>query len=226
MAIDAARVVRVRIKICGITRPEDAEAAVEAGADALGFVLWDGSPRRLTAERAEEIAAVLPPWIARVGVFVDAPLHDLVAAVARGRLTAAQLHGSEDPDYCRRLPVAWYRAFRLASAEEAGRVADAVVASGSRTFLLDAGGGPAPGGTGRTVDWRAAARIAMRTCGLSGEGAFRMVLAGGLTPDNVGRAIRMVRPWAVDVATGVERSAGVKDAALVRAFVQAVRDAS
>jgi len=213
---------RVRIKICGITRVMDAEAAVDAGVDAIGFVLWKGSARSLSPVAAARIAADLPPHVARVGVFVDEPGEALAAALRTGRLDRAQLHGDEDEAYCAELGVDWYKVFRVGSGTEPAAVAAVISRLGRRAFMLDTRSTHAAGGTGATFDWRIAAKISMRVA-LSGRP--RLILAGGLTPDNVGNAIRMVRPWAVDVSSGVEAKPGIKDVSRMRAFVEAVRAA-
>ena len=203
---------RVRVKVCGITRAEDAAAAVEAGADAIGLNFVDESPRRLRDDRAEQVAAAIPPFVARVGVFANAPA-DRVRLLAAGlHLDAAQLHGEESPEECARLPVPWYKAHRVASDFDPVILA----AYGRPIFLLDAAGAQR-GGTGRTFDWRVA-----RRCATYG----RVILAGGLTPENVGEAIAAARPYAVDVNSGVETSPGLKDPHRLRLFCERVAEAS
>lgn len=197
-----------RVKICGITSPEDALCAAEAGADAIGLIFWAASKRAVDLERAQAIARVLPPFVSVVGVFVD-ETPDVVRSIADAvGLSAVQLHGAERvPDWARfprpvlkALPVEAYAASPWRNARAA--------------ILVDAHDPVTIGGTGQTVDWEAARAIA----------ATRpMVLAGGLTPDNVAEAVARVRPWGVDVASGVERSPGVKDPVKVRAFVAAAR---
>lgn len=200
----------MRIKICGITRPEDAREAERAGADAIGMIFAPGSARRVTPERAEAIGAAVGPLLVRVGVFVDAPLDDVRALVERLRLGAVQLHGSEPPAYAaalrERVPVIRAVAFRegLTPGSLAAYPADAV--------LLDA----ARPGSGTAFAWDAAR---------AWRGHPRLILAGGLGPDTVGRGIAALAPYGVDVASGVERAPGEKDAARVRAFVQAARGA-
>jgi phosphoribosylanthranilate isomerase len=200
-----------RVKICGLTRLEDAELAVALGADALGFVFWPNSPRRMTPEAAGGITRALPPFPARVGVFVNAPLDEIARAVDVAGLSAVQLHGDERP--------ADYAALRrpLIKAVPLGDDEPAVLESlpPDVVALVDAAD-PRRGGTGRTADWARAARAAARR---------RIMLAGGLTPENVGTAIRAVRPWAVDVSSGVEARPGVKDPGRMRAFFTAVRQA-
>ncbi|HZN02099.1 MAG TPA: phosphoribosylanthranilate isomerase [Candidatus Polarisedimenticolia bacterium] len=199
---------RVRVKVCGVTRPEDAAAAVAAGADAIGLNFVEESPRRLTLERARDVAATIPPFVARVGIFAN-PDPDAVGRLAEAlRLDVAQLHGEETPGEAARVPIPWYKAHRVA----AGFDPEVIAAYGRPVALLDAAG-PARGGTGRTFDWSAAR---------SGARFARIILAGGLTPENVGAAIREASPWAVDVNSGVESSPGVKDPALLARFFDAV----
>jgi phosphoribosylanthranilate isomerase len=202
----------VRVKVCGVTRAEDAAAAVEAGADAIGLNFVEESPRRLRDDRAAEVAAAIPPFVARVGVFANAPV-DLVRLLAAGlHLDAAQLHGEESPEDCARMPVPWYKAHRV------GPGFDPALLStyGRPIFLLDAAG-PARGGTGLTFDWTLA-----RHCGSFG----RVILAGGLTPENVGKAIAAARPYAVDVNSGVESAPGIKDRDRLRLFCLRVAEAA
>ncbi len=199
-----------RIKICGITSAGDAHMAVEAGADALGMIFWPGSRRAVDVGAAREITRTLPPLIATVGVFVDASPDDVRDVADAVGLSAVQLHGSEQAVDWARFPRPVLKALTL----------DAYAASPWRTaraaILVDADDPVARGGTGRTVDWQAARAIA----------ATRpLVLAGGLTPANVASAVEQVRPWGVDVSSGVEQSPGIKDADKVKAFVQAVRAA-
>ncbi len=200
------------IKVCGITRVEDAVAAAEAGVSALGFVFWPGSPRWITAGAAREIGRHVPPGIQRVGVFVNQSASEMQATAGEAALDIVQVHGDETPD-C----VSWWprEVFRSASLEEV----DGTMAlwSAKVALLLDAADRQRRGGTGRTIAWARAAEVARQR---------RVVLAGGLTPENVGDAIRIVRPWGVDVSTGVEASPGIKDAARVRQFVEAARCAA
>ncbi len=213
---------RTRVKICGITRVTDAEAAVEAGVDALGFVLWKGSARSVPAGTVAGIVSGLPPYVLRVGVFVNEPAEALTTALRTARLDRAQLHGEEDDAYCAALGVDWYKVFRVGPGTEPSAVAAAVSRLGRRAFMLDTRASHTAGGTGVAFDWRIAAKIAMRAA-LAGRP--RLILAGGLDPDNVAEAVRLVRPWAVDVSSGVEAKPGIKDPARIRAFVDAVRAA-
>lgn len=218
---------RIRVKICGVTTSRDAATAIEAGADAVGFVLWNGSPRRIQVAEVMRIGLALPPYVARVGVFVDELRPVLVAAMRNGWLTTAQLHGEEDPDFAGGLNVDWYRVFRVSSGDEPGLVAGQVERFGRRAFMLDTRGSR-PGGSGRAFDWGLAAEISRRVRDADPDHGGRMILAGGLTPDNVATAIRSLRDaglWAVDVSTGVEMSPGIKDPLRVRRFIEAVRGA-
>lgn len=206
---------RARVKICGITRVEDALAAVEAGADALGFMFYPPSPRHLSLEAAQAIIALLPPFVARVGVFVDASAEAIRTTADACGLDTLQLHGAETPEFCRTLaPRPVLKAFRIRGPE----CLEALPAYAGQAWLLDSYVAGTLGGTGRTFNWDLAA-TAVRQGG-------RVVLAGGLTPDNVAAAVRAVRPWAVDVSSGVEASPGCKDPARMRDFLQAVASAA
>jgi phosphoribosylanthranilate isomerase len=185
----------VFLKICGITRREDALHAVQYGATALGFVFWPRSPRYITAERAADIVAGLPPTVATVGVFVNDPVDAVRATMERSGLTTVQLHGEEPPDYADKLAWPVLRAMRVEQVEESEWPTET-------TLLLDAIEPATRGGTGQVIDWTQAAEVASRR---------RVVLAGGLTPDNVAAAIESVRPFGVDVSSGVESAPGVKD---------------
>ena len=200
---------RVRVKICGITRLEDALLAAELGADALGFNLWPGSKRHVSASVAREIVDRLPPFVTAVGVFVNQPPTEVLTLAAEAGLAVVQLHGDEPWDDVNGYPIAAVKAVRLDGRESLANLHRYRV----RAFLLDAPGAEF-GGTGTTCDWQLAAEVAARS---------HVILAGGLTPDNVADAIRAVRPWAVDVASGVEASPGVKDPEKLRRFVESAR---
>ena len=200
-----------RVKICGITRLDDARAAVRAGADALGFNFWPGSRRFIAPAAARAIVAALPPFVTAVGVFVDAGREELLAAAALSGVQLLQLHGDEPPGLCAHLPLPVLKALRVTGPE----VLDLMRRyPGVAGFLLDA---PSAGfgGGGRTFDWSLAAAAAAQAT---------VVLAGGLTPANVAEAVRAVRPWGVDVASGVESAPGVKDHQLVSRFVGAAKE--
>ncbi len=199
------------IKICGITRLEDAEAAVALGAHALGFVLWPRSPRHAPLDTVTRIVAALPPFVIKVGVFVDPTADEVIHAAAGGGINVAQIHG-EVPAWARgRAPVPVLRAVHLGS----GGPDSIEPPIPDRTILLDAHDPERHGGTGQSVAWDRAREVAR---------SRRVVLAGGLTPANVAEAIGTVRPYAVDVASGVEASPGVKDHELLRRFIDAAKE--
>jgi phosphoribosylanthranilate isomerase len=199
------------IKVCGITRLTDALHAVEQGATALGFIFWSRSPRAVSPARAAEIIAELPASLTTVGVFVNEPLDGIRAIAAQTGITTVQLHGDEPPAYGDALEWPLFRAVDADGIEAA-----CAAWPEETTLLLDAIDPVRRGGTGAQVDWDLAAGVAR---------SRRVVLAGGLTPENVAGAIRAVRPYGVDVASGVERSPGVKDFDKVTRFVANARRA-
>jgi phosphoribosylanthranilate isomerase len=200
---------RVFIKVCGITRVADAQHAIEQGANALGFVLWAKSPRAVSVDCAAEIIATIPSYVTTVAVFVNEPLDSIRRAMDRARLTAVQLHGNEAPAYADAL--AW-PVIRAVSVDEIDSAVDAW--SAVTALLVDNIDPIRRGGTGTAVDWTRAAGIAKRR---------RVVLAGGLTPENVASAIRAVHPFGVDVSSGVESAPGVKDFDKVTQFIANAR---
>jgi phosphoribosylanthranilate isomerase len=197
----------VLVKICGITRREDAEAAVTAGASAIGFIFWPGSPRFVDPFRAGEIARALPPFVSVVGVFVNQSEAHINGVASVARLSVVQLHGDETPADAARVNRPVLKAVPVGAPGDEAWPA-------SVTLLVDAQDPVRRGGTGRTIDWPAAARLAARR---------RVVLAGGLTPENVADAIRTVRPFGIDVSSGVESAPGIKDHARLRALLETVR---
>ena len=199
---------RTRVKICGLTREEDIDAAVSAGADALGFVLWPGSSRAIDEARLARLAARVPAFVTRVGLFVD-QADDEIRRCAR-HLDLVQLHGNESPDDCARLDIPWIKALRMRDGIDLH--AEATRYDAARGLLLDAYRPGVPGGTGETFDW---SRIPANL-------AKPVILAGGLTADNVAEAIHRVRPYAVDVSGGVEAAKGLKDPARIRACLSQV----
>jgi phosphoribosylanthranilate isomerase len=218
-----------QIKICGITRAEDARAAVEAGADAVGLNFFSASPRYLPLPMAQQVSRAVPAGVVKVGVFVNPTLQQIADSVAAAGLDAVQLHGDEPPEFLAQLQTApWpprpiVRAFRPGLAGLTA-VRDYLercrrLQVWPRMVLWDAQQPGSYGGTGRTADWQLAAEFARD------RSLPPLVLAGGLRPDNVAKAIAAVRPAAVDTASGVERAPGVKDAALVAAFVRAAKAA-
>ena len=204
---------RVRSKICGITRVEDALAAVEAGADAIGLVFYAKSSRAVSVEQAAEIVQALPPFVTSVGLFVNMPREQLLAVLQQVPLDLLQFHGDESPAECEGYGRPYIKALRVRPGEN---VAAAMAPyAGARGILLDTFVEGVPGGTGAAFDWS-----------LVPQGVARpIILAGGLEAHNVAAAIRQVRPYAVDVSGGVEASKGIKDAGKIRAFVKSVRDA-
>lgn len=204
----------VKVKICGITDGEDAQVAVEAGADALGFVMYQKSPRYVRPDTARAIVASLPPFVVPIGVFVNEEPDLVRNLMDQCGFALAQLHGDEHASYCETLGRPVIKAVRVKDRSSLLAVAEFHGRAGVRGFVIDAFSDLAYGGTGRTVEWTLAAEIA-RT--------VPVVLAGGLTPDNVADAVRLVRPYGVDVSSGVETRPGKKDPAKIKSFVQAVK---
>lgn len=201
----------IRVKICGITNPEDALTAVAAGADALGFVFYPPSPRHVTPERATEIIRVLPPFVQTVGLFVNEALATINALADQCGLDIIQLHGEESPDYCAAVNRRIIKAFRVKDAASIATMAEYPAAA----YLLDTWSPTSHGGTGMTFNWDLAAQA---------TASHQIILAGGLTPDNVGNAVRQVRPYAVDVSSGVESAPGRKDPHLVQQFIREAKE--
>lgn len=203
----------VRSKICGITRIEDALAAAEAGADAIGFVFYAKSPRAVDVRQARAIIAELPPFVTTVGLFVNASrceLNEILEVVA---LDLLQFHGDETPQDCEGYHRPWIKALRVRPSDDLEAACQ--LYAGARGVLLDTYVAGVPGGTGEAFDW------SLVPAHLSKP----IILAGGLSADNVGQAIAQVRPYAVDVSGGVEQAKGIKDAAKIEAFMQAVKQA-
>ncbi|MDZ5741605.1 phosphoribosylanthranilate isomerase [Pseudomonas asiatica] len=203
----------VRSKICGITRIEDALAAAEAGADAIGFVFYAKSPRAVDVRQARAIIAELPPFVTTVGLFVNASRCELNEILEVVPLDLLQFHGDETPQDCEGYHRPWIKALRVRPGDDLE--AACRVYAGARGILLDAYVPGVPGGTGEAFDWSLVpARLSKP-----------IILAGGLSVDNVGQAIAQVRPYAVDVSGGVEQAKGIKDAAKIEAFMRAVKQA-
>ena len=207
----------LRIKICGITREEDAWAAIEAGADALGFVFVPGTPRFIEPGRAAAITRSLPPFVSRVGLFVNADPEHIRATVAEARLDTVQLHGDEPPEVGLSLlgSVRVIQAFRVQGPETLQRLPD--FRKSADAWLLDAYVPGTAGGTGARFDWNLAVQAR--------ELGHPLILAGGLKPENIAEAVRQVRPFAVDVSSGVESSPGRKDAEKIRELIGSARSA-
>jgi phosphoribosylanthranilate isomerase len=210
---NAGAYMSVKVKICGITKAQDGIVASEAGADILGFVFFQSSPRFVPIEVATGIIQQLPPFIVKAGVFVDAPTDLVLRAIGDCGLDLLQFHGNETPEYCSQFGLMSMKAFRIRNAGSLQHLTD----YGTEAWLLDAYAPDKVGGTGATFDW-ALALEAQRL----GRPIF---LAGGLTPDNVAEAVRRVQPYGVDVSSGVEKTPGKKDHAKVRAFIQAAKGA-
>ncbi len=205
---------RTRVKICGITRIEDAMAAAQAGADAIGLVFEPKSSRCVKPEQAVAIVRALPPFVTVVGLFVNAASDTVKTVLKRVPLDLLQFHGDETPEQCRRYHRPYIKAIHMRDdvnlQDHARRYADA------EGLLLDTAAADVAGGSGRSFDWN---RV---TAGLGKP----VILAGGLTPENVAAAVRTVRPFAVDVSSGVEQSKGIKDPQKIAAFIEAVKKAS
>lgn len=203
---------RTRVKICGVTRPEDGVTAAQLGADAIGLVFHPPSPRYVTADLAYRIVAALPPFVVTVGLFMNAEPAAVRAVLSEVPLSLLQFHGAEDPGYCAAFGLPYLKAVPMG--------ADADVRDYERRFaaaaglLLDSHGGHKMGGTGQSFDWTR----------IPAERRKPLVLAGGLHPGNVAAALRQVHPYAVDVSSGVETAKGIKDPELMRAFLRGVYD--
>lgn len=199
---------RTRVKICGITRERDAVAAARAGADAVGFVFWPGSPRQITPRAAARLGRTVPPFVTRVGVFVNASPAAVTRAVQDARLDAVQLHGDEDPRAYRRCGAAVIKALPLSSASDLRK---ALRYPADVTVLVDVRDPVRRGGTGRLANWTLAARLARTR---------PILLAGGIGPANARRAVRNVRPWGIDVSSAVEVAPGRKSANQIAALMK------
>lgn len=202
----------VRVKVCGITRSEDALSAIELGVDALGFVFWPKSPRSVTPDIAHQIESTLPPFINKVGVYVD-PTPDWVAETsAAGCLSLLQFHGDETPEFCDQFSLPYIKAIRVKDGIDLLQYATRY--RNARGLLLDTYTAGMPGGTGHVFDWALVPQ----------DLPLPVILSGGLNPNNVASAIKQTRPWAVDVSSGVEATKGIKDKIKIAAFMQGVKD--
>ncbi len=211
---------RTRIKICGITRLQDARAAAEAGADAIGLVFYPHSPRYLSAERAVEIRDALPPFVQTVALFVNPDAAQVAQVMQRVRPALLQFHGDEAPEFCAQFGVPFVKAYRVRSAASSGNDALEYLRPFSRAaaWLFDSHV-PEYGGVGESFDW------SLLPAASSASRDRPFILSGGLSRGNIAEAIRRVRPWGVDVSSGVDSAKGFKDAAKIAAFIAEVRNA-
>lgn len=199
------------MKICGLTRSEDVQAAADAGADALGFVLYEPSPRYVSAQQAGQLLKQVPAFVTRVGLFVDASEEFVRASLQQAPFDLLQFHGDESPEYCRQFGRPYMKAVRVRNQQDIEKaVADYPDAA---ALLLDAYVENLPGGTGQAFDWR-----------LIPEMDIPWVLAGGLKPENVADAVNQVKPYAVDISGGVESAKGIKDREKIQKFISEIRN--
>ena len=205
---------RTRTKICGITRLEDAKASVRAGCDALGFVFYKESPRYIALDAFKVIARELPPFVTKVGLFVNADPAEIEEAIRSGLVNVLQFHGDETPDFCRQFNFPYIKAVAVSSSVDLIQYAKDF--HDAEALLLDAYHEHLKGGTGQTFDWNLIPHSLSKP----------IVLAGGLTVDNVKEAIKKVKPYAVDVSGGVEESKGIKNSLKIQAFIKETQDAA
>ncbi|MBK7492444.1 MAG: phosphoribosylanthranilate isomerase [Nitrosomonas sp.] len=201
----------VRVKVCGITRSEDAIAAVQCGADAIGFVFWPHSARYIDPESARRIAEVIPPFICTVGVYVDPDAAWVEETARAAKLNLLQFHGDESPEFCNQFLQPYIKAIRVKPDTDLLQYAQRYGAA--KGLLLDTYAADMPGGTGHAFDWQL----------IPQQLSLPLILSGGLNPDNVARAIKQTQPWAIDVSSGVEASKGIKDEKKIIAFMQGVK---
>ncbi len=202
----------VRVKVCGITRREDALSAIELGADALGFVFWSKSSRSVTSNDVRQIEVILPPFINKVGVYVDPTAEWVAETSVAGCLSLLQFHGDESPEFCDQFSLPYIKAIQVKDGIDLLQYATRY--SNARGLLLDTYAAGMPGGTGHVFDWALVPQ----------DLPLPVILSGGLNPNNVASAIKQTRPWAVDVSSGVEATKGIKDKTKIAAFMQGVRD--
>ncbi len=201
---------RHRVKICGITRPEDALAAAQAGADAVGLVFVERSPRCIALPRAQAVVAALPPFVTVVALFLDAEAESVTQILAALPTAVPQFHGDEPPEYCRSFGRPYLKAIPMGGGVDPARYARRY--SDAAGLILDGHPAGEMGGSGQRFDWSTVPRLGRP-----------VILAGGLTPENVAEAVRIARPYGVDVSSGVESAPGIKDPARITAFLAAVR---
>lgn len=202
----------VRVKICGITRGEDAVAAVRSGADAVGLVFWPQSARSVTPEQAAEVARHVPAFIHLVGVYVDPSPEWVRETAAAAKLSLLQFHSDETPEFCAQFDLPYIKAIRVK--ETSDLIQYAQTYRNAKGLLLDTFAAGMPGGTGHVFDWDLIPKNL----------PLPVILSGGLNTENISTAIRRVRPWAVDVSSGVEQSKGIKDEHKISVFMQGVRE--
>ncbi len=201
------------VKICGITRVEDALAAAHAGAHAIGLIFYAGSPRQVPHDVARRVVEALPPFVTPVALFVDARSIDVERVIGEVKPQVLQFHGDENPEFCERFGLPYIKAAKVRRGVDLIQYARRYTTA--KGLLLDTFVDGSHGGTGATFDWAL----------IPDQFPLPLILAGGLHPDNVADAIRRVRPWAVDVSSGVEAAKGIKDAAKIAAFIRGVRNA-
>lgn len=201
----------VRVKVCGITRGEDAQAAIRYGADAVGFVFWLQSARYIDPAVAAKITASIPPFIVAVGVYVDPDVAWVEETIRVAKLSLLQFHGDEPPEFCNQFSLPYIKAIRVKSDTDLLQYAKRYRSASG--LLLDTYAAGVPGGTGHTFDWQL----------IPSQLSLPLILSGGLNPDNVVSAIQQTKPWAVDVSSGVEASKGIKDEKKIFAFMQGVK---
>ena len=207
------RFARVRVKICGITRPQDALLAAQSGADAIGLVFFPGSPRAVNIDRAQQIIAELPPFVSKVGLFVNASAAEIDTVLENVSLDILQFHGDEQPEQCSCFPRPFIKAIRMQDNMNLKAMEDKY--SSAAALLLDSYVKDIYGGTGTSFDWS----------GIPDDITKPLILAGGLDAGNVATAVKQVRPYGVDVSGGVELEKGIKDAGKIEQFIREVRNA-
>ncbi len=222
--------IRTRIKVCGLTRLADAEAAVMHGADALGLIFWKPSPRYIDPLAAQPLVSCAGPFVATVGVFVNPTRDEVLRAIEQAGISTLQFHGEEDPDFCASFQRPWIKAFKVGQpvsqvlprksasvpgGEQGDLLESTLSYQAASAWLFDAFDARLVGGTGEAFDWNLVPKNLARP----------LVLSGGLNVSNVGDAVRRLRPYAVDVSSGVELDKGIKDAGRIAAFIHGVRDA-
>jgi phosphoribosylanthranilate isomerase len=201
---------QTRVKICGMTRGRDIRAAVSCGADALGFVFAPGSKRVISPRRARELVQWVPAFVARVGLFLDQDAEQVGSILEQVPLSLLQFHGREDAAFCRQFGMPYIKAVSMNSGQATEQVEQAEREfDDAAALLMDSHDPGGLGGTGRVFNWQR-----------MGQAGRPLILAGGLTPDNVREAVRLVQPWAVDVSSGVEDAPGIKNAAAMRRFIE------